>query len=185
MAAIAAGSNFSTLSEEGISLNTCYTIDTINKPEYPAMPFLFGQKTIGLDGSDWIFCEPAANYAIGTVVQLDVSWNATAITTAGIGNAGNMVGVMSQVASVTTSPTTTNYDGVWVQIGGLCPAISVVSSTSANAQLYSSTTAGALSSSSGGGAVAIEGITITTASTGAANKPGIIIVQPEIGTLTS
>ena len=181
MAAIASGLNFSTLNQEGIALNICNTINTTTNPEYPALPFALGQQTVGLDGSEWIYAKPAANYAIGTVGYFDTSWNFTALPTGSLStSSGLRVGVMSQVASVTASPTSTNYDGVWVQISGLCPAIQCAASTSANAQLYNmgATTTGQLTSTSSGNS-AINGVIITTATTGAATAPGVLN-YPEI-----
>ena len=177
MAAIASGLNFSTLSEDGIALNVCTTLSS-STPEYPSLPFAFGTKTIGLDGSEWVYAKPAGAYAIGAVGYFDTSWNFTALTTANATLSGNTVGVMSQVASTTASPSANqtsvpwSYDGVWVQIAGLCPAISGYTSTAANAQLYtvtpgsypgSAAAAGMLCSSSANSAVAINGITLTTA----------------------
>ena len=137
MAAIASGLNFSTLSEEGIALNIVNTLNTTTNPEYPALPFLFGTRTVGLDGSTWVYAKPQGLYQIGTVGYFDTSWNFYAITVANaLTTYGQQVGVLSQVATVTAVPTSTNYDGVWVQTSGLCPAITVAASTSANAQLY-------------------------------------------------
>jgi len=137
MAAIASGLNFSTISKEGVALSLINTINTAVNPEYPALPFALGDHTLGLDGSEWIYCKSAGLYPIGTVVVMDTSWNATAITVANaLLTSGQKVGVLSQVPTVVAVPTTTNYDGVWVQTSGLCPAITVAASTSANAQLY-------------------------------------------------
>ena len=177
MAAIASGLNFSTLSETGIALDLCNTINTTVNPEYPALPFALGTETIGLDGSHWIYASPAGAYAIGTVGYFNTAWTFTAITTTlASGISGVTMGVMSQVASVTASPTSTNYDGVWVQVSGLCPAILGAASTSAYAQLYTYTAAGEMNSSSAGSAVAINGIILTTAvgSGAAANAVGLL-----------
>jgi hypothetical protein len=185
MAAIASGLNFSTLSAEGFALNICSTINTTANPEYPATPVAFGTPTLGMDGSEWVYAKPAANYAIGTVGYLDTLWNFTALTTTNAsGISGVKVGVMSQVASVTASPTSTNYDGVWVQLDGLCPAIQGAASTAANAQLYTSATAGQITSTSGGN-VAINGIILTTAvgSGGAATAVGLLN-KPELALTT-
>lgn len=175
MAAITSGFNFSTLSEGGYAFNVCTTINTIMNPEYPLPPFAFGSKTLGLDNSEWVYVKPTSNYSVGTVGYIDSSWNFIALTTANSVNvAGQEVAVLSQVASVTTTPTQYLYDAVWVQTSGLCPAVSVVANTSANALLYTTTTPGALSSSLTGGALSINNITTLTASTGAGIEPGII-----------
>ena len=187
MAAIASGLNFSTLNQEGISLNTCLTLNTTINPEYPALPFAFGTQTIGLDGSEWIFVKPAGAYAIGIVGYMDTSWNFTALPVGSLATAlvGTRVGVMSQVASVTASPTSTNYDGVWVQISGLCPAILVAASTSANTQLYNmaATTVGQLTSTNSGN-TAINGVVATTAGGASAGTVPGILNYPEISLTT-
>lgn len=173
---IASGLNFSTLNKEGVALNICNTINTQTNIEYPSTPFAFGDTTLGMDGSKWVYAKPAGAYAVGTVGYLDTSWNFTALMTANAAAiSGQKVGVMSQVASVTATPTTTNYDGVWVQIDGLSPAILAAASTAANVQLYTSTTAGQLTSTSSGN-VAVNGIVLTTAvgAGGAANAPGLL-----------
>ena len=194
MAAIASGLNYNII-PDAISIATCTTISSAT-PEYPGLPFAFGTTAAGLDGSAWVYAKPAGAYAIGTVGYFDTSWNFTALTTANATLSGNLVGVMSQVASVTASPSANqtsvpwSYDGVWVQVAGLCPAISGYTSSSANAQLYtvtpgsypgSAATAGMLCSSSSNGAVAINGIVFTTAigSGGVANGVGILNA-PEI-----
>lgn len=181
MAAIASGLNFSTLSQEGIALNICNTINTSTAPEYPALPFALGTQTVGLDGSEWIYAKPASNYAIGIVGYFDTSWNFTALPVGALTTvSGLRVGVMSQVAATVASPSSTNYEGVWVQISGLCPAIQCAASTSANVQLYNmaATTVGQLTSTSSGNS-AVNGIIITTATTGAATAVGVLN-YPEI-----
>ena len=176
---IASGLNFSTLSAEGIALNICNTLNNTT-PEYPGLPFTFGTETLGLDGSKWIYAKPAGAYAVGTVGYLDTNWNFTALTTANAAAvSGLKVGVMSQVASVTASPSSTVYDGVWVQVDGACPAINVAASTTANAQLYTSTVAGQLTSTASTN-VALNGIVLTTAGgASAGNEPGMMN-SPEV-----
>lgn len=163
MAYTASGLAFSTESKEGVALNICTTLNTTQNPEYPALPMALGTRVEAVDNSVYVYVKPAANYAIGTVVYLDTSWNATAITTTNAaGISGQQIAVFSQVASVTASPTSTNYDGVWAQLSGGCPAIQGAASTAANAQLYTSATAGQLTSTSSSN-VALNGIILTTA----------------------
>lgn len=176
MAYTASGLAFATETKSGIALNVCTTLNTAQNPEYPALPQALGTRVEAVDGAVYVYCKPAAAYAIGTVVYLDTSWNATAVTTTNAaGISGQAIGVFSQVASVTASPTATNYDGVWTQIAGGCPAIQAAASTSANAQLYSSATAGQLTSTSSSN-VALNGIVLTTAvgSGGAATAVGYL-----------
>lgn len=173
MAAITSGFNYSTTTDSGIALNICTTINTILDPEYPLPPFVFGTRTDGLDNSQWVYAKPASSYTIGTVGYLDSNWNFIAITSTNSASVGGQeTAVLSQVASVTTTPTSTLYDAVWVQTSGLCPAVSVAASTSANVTLYTTTTPGQLSSTGVGNP--INNIVILTASTGAGTKPGVI-----------
>lgn len=180
MAFLLSGLNFSTESKEGIALNICTTINTTVNPEYPALPFQLGTTTFGLDGSSWIYCQPASNYAIGVVGYIDTSWKFTALTTSNATLSGQLVGVMSQVASVTATPTSTLFDGVWIQVHGGCPAIQGAASSAANAQLYTTTTAGQITSVSGGGNVALNGIILTTAVGGSAATAVGVLNNPEI-----
>lgn len=162
MAYLPSGLAFSTLSKEGANLAICTTLNTVQNPEYPALPFVLGERTVGTDGSEWIYVEPAGAYAVGTVGYIDANWEFHAITTTNAtANEGMMVGVFSQVASVTASPTATNYDGVWAQVAGGCAAIQVSASAAANVQLYASATPGQISDSATGGV--LNGIVLTVA----------------------
>lgn len=180
MAYAAAGLAISTLAKEGASLSTCSTVNTTLNPEYPALPFALGERTLGSDGSEWVYVSPAGAYAIGVAGYIDTSWTFTATTTAGTtALSGLSVGVMSQVASITASPTSTNYDGVWAQIAGGCPGVLVAASSAANAQLYTTTTAGRLTDQSAG-ANAINGIVLTTARGAGAGLAPAFLNFPEI-----
>lgn len=172
---IISGFNFSTVSQTGIAFDICWTINMIRFPEYPLPPFAFGTQVTGLDNSLWCFSKPAGAYAVGTVGYIDTKFSFTALTTSNAsGLVGSQVGVMSQVASVVAVPNANNYDGIWVQIGGASPAVSVTSSTTSFAQLYSSTTAGALTSTAGGQPV--NSVVTTVTSVGAGNQPGVISI---------
>ncbi len=177
MALIAAGLDFSTLNTEGINLAVCSTVNTLVNPEYPALPFQLGTRVNGTEDSEYIYCTTAGAYAIGSAgyISNDGAWTFTALTTTNATLSGSMVGVLSQCASVTATPTTTLYDGVWVQISGACAGVKCAASTTANTLMYSTATAGVLGSSSGSSAVAITGIVVTTATTPAATEPAVMI----------
>jgi hypothetical protein len=177
MALIAAGLDFSTLSSEGFALAICNTIDTKNNPEYPLQPVQLGTRTLATDGGEYIYVTTAANYVIGTVGSItnDGKWTFTALTTANATASGDMIGVMSQVASSVTTPTTTNYDCLWVQVAGGCPGMTVASGTAINSLLYSTTAAGVLNSTSASGAVLITGVVTTTTATSASAQPAVLM----------
>lgn len=179
MAYAAAGLAYSTLAKEGAALAICTTIDTSLNPEYPALPFALGERTLGTDGSAWVYVKPAAAYAIGTVGYINTSWTFTALTTSNATLSGLSVGVMSQVASATTA-TATNFDGLWVQVAGGCPGLLVKASSAANVQLYTTVTAGTLIDSSASSAVAINGIVLTTARGGTDGLAPAFLNFPEI-----
>jgi hypothetical protein len=177
MAYLPSGLAFSTLSKEGANLDLCTTIDTVENPEYPAAPFVFGERTIGTDASEWIYVEPAGAYAVGTVGYIDANWEFHALTTTNAAaNNGMMVGVMSQVASVTASPSATNYDGVWAQIAGGCAALQVSASAAANVQLYTTATAGQLSDTPSAGFV--NNVVLTVAEGGSAGTTTALLNFP-------
>lgn len=157
---------------EGVNLAVTY-VSNAQTPEYPAPPFALGQSVQAVDDAEYVFVKFAGAYPLGSVVYFDANWNATAITTANAAAiSGQQVGVMSQVASL-------GGDYGFVQKSGLAPAILVAAATAANAQLYTTTTAGELTSVATG-AVAISGIILTTAEGGAAGVAPGLLNSPEV-----
>lgn len=173
MAATASGLAFSTIGLEGIALNQTQTV-TSATPEYPGPTFSLGQKAIAVDDAEYVFVLAASTVTLGQVGYLDTSWNFTPLTTTNAaGVSGQLVAVASQVGIPSGS-----YG--WVQTKGLCPAILGAASTTANAQLYTSATAGQITSTSSGN-VALNGIILTTAvgGGGAATAVGLLN-NPEV-----
>lgn len=160
----------SVLSTEGIDLAATYTgysqtsaVSSTNSPDYPGPtgPFALGQVTKGSDGSEWIYV-----LAGGTITQGDVLiitntgtlWTANSITNA---LAASKLGDFLAVATL-TAITSGQYG--WVQRSGKCAGISVIASTAANTTLYTTTTAGRLSSASVASTTSIaSGIVLSTA----------------------
>lgn len=168
MAATASGLAFSTIGVEGVNLAQTQSPSSTT-PEYPGPSFSLGQKVIAVDGSEYIFALAPSTVTLGQVGYLDTSWNFTPLTsTNAAGVSGQLVAVASQVGIPAT-----NYG--WVQTKGLCPAILGAASTGANAQLYTSATAGQITTTSGGN-VALNGIILTTAvgGGGAATAVGLL-----------
>lgn len=173
---------FSTLSIEGIDLTASYTgynqasaQSSTNNPDYPGPtgPFTLGQITKGVDESEWVYVLAGTALAIGDVVIIDNTaalWTASAITnTNAASKLGDYVAVCPLVAIASGS-----YG--WVQRAGKCAAIDVVTNTSANVQLKTTSTAGRLISTiTTGTTVNISGIIITTAkATTTGTTPGIL-----------
>lgn len=173
---------FSTLSIEGIDLTATYTgynqasaQSSTNAPEYPGPtgPFTLGQVTKGVDDSEWVYVLAGSAIAIGDVVIITNTaalWTANSITsTLASSLLGDLVAVAPLVAIASGS-----YG--WVQRAGKCAAIDVVTSTSANAQLKTTSTAGRLTSVlATGSTVNISGIIITTSkATTTGTTPGLL-----------
>ena len=185
MAAVAAGLAYSTVGLEGVNLTVTQTSIPDNNAtlsslsqtagfEYPGPSFSLGQVARGVDNSEYVFVKAAAATAIGLVCYLDTSWNATLITTANAAAiSGALIATASQVAFA-------SGDYGWMQTKGLNPGINVATSTTANAQLYTSTVAGQLTSTVGAN-VALNGVILTTAqgAGGAGNAPGVLS-YPEV-----
>lgn len=162
----------STLSTEGIDLAATYTgysqtsaQSSTNTPDYPSPtgPFYLGQVTKGTDGSEWVYVLAGGTITQGDVVIITNTgtlWTANSITnTLAASKLGNFLAV------ATYTGFTSGYYG-WVQRSGKCSGISVIASTSANTQLYTTTTAGRLSSASVASTTSIAaGIVLATANT--------------------
>jgi len=180
MAATIAG--FSTLSIEGIDLTATYTgynqssaQSSTNNPDYPGPtgPFTLGQVTYGVDQSSWVYVLAGTAIAVGDVVIIDNTttlWTASSITnTNAASKLGDLVAVAPLVAIASGS-----YG--WVQRAGKCAAIDVITNTSANVQLKTTSTAGRLISTiTTGTTVNVNGIIITTAkATTTGTTPGVL-----------
>lgn len=181
MAYNASGLGFSTIGLDGVNLTLTYTVNTTSAigsgytPETPGAPFALGQVARAVDGSEYVFVKHAQATTVGQVGFMDTSWNFTTITsTNAAGLDGAYVGVASQLAASAASG-----DYGWVQVKGGCPALNVAASTLANAELFTSSTAGRLTSTSGG--VPISGVVLTAAEGGTAGNASATVNYPVIG----
>lgn len=161
---------FSTIGLEGADYTATYTgyaqssaVSSTNTPEYPGTngQYSLGQISKGADGSEWVYVLAGSAITQGDVVIITNTgtlWTATSITNAlAASKLGGWLG-----AQPFTAVTSGQY--CWVQRAGKCAGISVIASTSANTLLYSTTTAGRLSSASVASTTSIAaGIVLTTA----------------------
>ncbi|MEJ0092819.1 MAG: hypothetical protein WDN46_14280 [Methylocella sp.] len=172
MPATASGLAFATTPLEGVNLTITYTVNN-QTPEFPGPPFSLGQVVQGVDNSEYVFVKFAAAYPVGTVGFMDANWNFTALTSANAAAvSGQLVGVMSQVNSL-------GGDFGFVQTAGLSPAILTAASTPANTALFTSATAGQLTSTAAAN-VAIDGIILTTANGASAGVAPGLLNQPQV-----
>lgn len=178
---------FSTTSIEGIDLAAVYTgyaqasaQSSTNNPDYPGPtgPFQLGQVTKGTDDSEWVYVLAGGAITLGDAVIITNTgalWTATSITNAlALSKLGDLVGVAPLVAIGSGS-----YG--WVQRSGKCAGVSVLASMSANAALFTSTTAGRLGTSVASSTVAITGIVLTTANSTGATPTQAILNFPVVG----
>lgn len=162
----------STLSVEGIDLAATYTgyaqssaVSSTNTPDYPSPtgPFYLGQVTKGTDGSEWVYVLAGSAITQGDVVIITNTgalWTADSVTNT---LAASKLG--SYLAAATYTGISSGYYG-WVQRSGKCLGISVIASTTKNTTLYTTTTAGKLSSASVASTTSIaSGIVLATAAT--------------------
>lgn len=98
--------------------------------------FALGDKIVaGGGGGDWVFCVAATDLAVGNVVGVDKNYLATKITKA-IADAGTWVAVCPIAV--------TSGDYFWAQFTGVIANMLVKASCAADAQLFTSATAGYL-----------------------------------------
>lgn len=159
---------YQTLNTSGVNLKESYAPpSTTNYPYTPAPPFAVGQIVLGTDNSSWVFCIANGALAAGDVVQLSSVFVATGITTS---NA--LFG--SAVAVVPYAVADTYY--FWAQRSGQAAAIAASTGVLANVQLYTTSTAGRLSSSS---TTSIVGIILNA--TAASNLAAGRLNSPTVG----
>ncbi len=163
---------FQTFSIEGIDLSATYTgynqasaQSSTNNPDYPSLTgqFSLGQVAKGTDGSEWVYVLAGGAITQGDVVLITNTgslWTANSVTNT---LAASKLGDYLAVASLSTVASG-SYG--WVQRSGKCAGISVIASTTANVTMYTTTTAGKLSSASVASTTSIaSGIVLATAGT--------------------
>lgn len=152
----------------GVALGAIWSVDSgvYSTGDQPPLPV--GTRVTATDGSVWV------NVTLGTggvtetgyAVVFDENFDAVMLTTS-VDSYGDQVGIPACGAAVAT-------DVIWVQIAGVCAAIQVTASASANAALFATVTGGQLNS---GGTTSpyISGITLTTARGGTdGTAPGVL-----------
>lgn len=164
--------NVSTSNMLGVNLTQTQNVSTAT-PEYPGNQFSLGTTVTSTDGGEYIFAAATVAIPLGSVVYFDLNWNAVPLTTTnGTGISGSRVGVASQVPFAIA-------DRGWIQVAGLCPAILVGASTAAFAQLYTTATAGQLSSTATS-SLAINGVIINTTAPASAGVVAGTLNNPEL-----
>lgn len=151
--------NFGTLNTEGVSLSTTYTpynqavaASTTNSPDNPGPPFTVGTKVIGSNGSEYVFVLAGSAITQFQAVSLDANFNAVPLTTA--------LGLQLLPIAFATQTAIANAAYGWVQITGEGMSVLCRANTTKLTALYTSTSAGVVSSVSS--SVLIAGLILTT-----------------------
>lgn len=183
---------YSTTSQEGIDINTVFTLSTAT-PEYPRPPFIPGELAWGTDGSEWVYCTASITIAPGSVVVVSAVPGSWSVALIGGGTIASTVAPVGQLIGVTgagtgsvaipapASPQTATY--FWVQRAGNAPNVKSAATTTKNAQLYSSaTTAGIVTSTAGGAGTSyqVNGLVISQAA-GSTAGPNTAVLNYPVG----
>lgn len=185
------GTIYNTTSQEGIDINSVFILDT-STPEYPAPPFLPGEKAWGTDGTEWVYCTASITIPPSSVVKISEvpgSWSVALIGGATIASppTGDLVGVVGGgTGSVAVPAPSGTQKGAyfWVQRAGNCPNVSCAAATTQNAQLHSSATvAGEVSSTAGGSGTTylVNGMVISQAAGSVAGPNTAVLNYPTVG----
>lgn len=174
---------YSTTNVEGVDVLAVYTPSTATStafvPEYPAAPFLPGTRvSMGYGNSEYVFVNTAAATSIskGNVCVLSTGFSAAPLTTTIAATAG--FGLQMGVAMATAA--TGSY--LWMQTRGASPAISAVASAGFLVPLYSTATAGTVTSTAATGTnYPVYGITLISVATTTATLAVGNITSIELG----
>ena len=175
---------FSTLNTEGVDVNAVYTVSTATstayQPEYPMPPFSVGTEVLGNNGSKFLFTTVSTSCSKGNVcVVSDTSYDVVPLVTSiAAANFGLQLGVAMATG------TTGQY--LFVQTQGQNQAVSIVGSTTAGVPLYSSTTAGALTSvATVATSFPVYGVVLYTTATSAQVLATAQLTSLELGVITA
>jgi len=152
----------------GVNLAEIWSVDSGTYSDGDQPPLPVGTRVTATDGSVWVNVTVGVGGVTetGYAVVFDETFSAVMLTTS-VDAYGDQVGIPACGVAVAT-------DVIWVQIAGVCPAIMVSASASANAALFATADAGELNS---GGTTSpyISGVVLTTARGGTdGTAPGVL-----------
>lgn len=165
--------DFSTLDISGVNLQETFTPPAPGSRNISAQPaFAIGTQVLGTDGGLYVYTVAAGPVTIGDWQILDSAFNTQSITTA---NAlfGSRVGVFAGSSNMLPG------DYGWVQIMGTAPASDYIVA-SANSQLFTTTTPGALTTTSAAGASQVNGAYAPLAQVGQGTNLAVM-TSPHVG----
>lgn len=165
---MATPSNFGTINTSGIDPTTYYVVSASLTPETPAPPFVVGTMAYGNNGSEFIFVQASTSISLGDFLAVTNGETANSLTSTNIvSSLGARIGMAATVLaqSVTFIPAGAYF---WATMRGSSLAgnagSAVTAPVASNVQLFTSATAGAVTS-------------VTTSSSLAAGLGGIQVVS--------
>jgi hypothetical protein len=137
--------NFSTLPTDGIDFTQVYTINTSSSgganyaPEFPAPPFAIGQRVIGSNDSEYVFCQVnTGSIAQWSAVAIDNLFQVSTLTMA-LASKKYQFGIAPVAATFTNTTTIATY--MWIAVKGSNLAVLTRAASTAFARtMYVSTT---------------------------------------------
>ena len=177
---MASPTNYNTLSKEGVDVSVMYTVTASTTPETPAPPFAVGDICEGINNAAWVFVQASTSITYNDFVVIKGTAQANSMTTTTIAAAGGaQIGVAPGSTSAGGGANPAILAGVyfWAQIRGNIVAGNAIAATStSNVALYTSATAGIVSSTSTG--QPLGGIVMTASAT--ANPQTFQLTWPRV-----
>ena len=171
----------STLNSSGVDVNAVYTAATATAtgydPAYPNPPFLVGTSVLGNNNSKWMFVSVATSCSKGDFCRTSISFAVTPLVTADAGAAfGQQIGI--------AMATGTTGQFLWLQTTGENQAANVVAATTAAVPLFTSSTAGRLTSvATNATSYPVYGVQLWTTATAAQTQGTAQMTSIELGTI--
>lgn len=164
---MASPTSFNTLNKEGVDVTVVYTMTASTTPETPSPPFAVGDVAEGMFGARWVFVQASTSVTFNDWVAIKGSMQANSLTTTNIAAAGGVqLGVApgATASNGGTNATMTAGTYFWAQVQGSQVAANGIAATStSNVDLFTSATAGILTSTSGG--IGVAGAIVTASLT--------------------
>lgn len=177
---------YGTLNKDGVDMTVVYTVTASTTPETPAPPFLVGEQVFANNGSIFIFCQASTSISPNDFLAIKSSGQANSLTTTNIAASGGVqIGVApgATAGNGGTNPAMLAGTYFWAALTGhQIPANAVAATTTSNVQLYTSATAGIVTSLTTSG-VALGGIVVVASAT--ANPQTFMLTWPRAVVLFS
>lgn len=170
--------DFATSNSGGVDPTLYYIAVASVTPETPAPPFQLGTQVFANFGSEFVFVQASTSISLGDFLAINNAGQANSLTTTNVQSSlGCRIGMAAATVkqSVTFIPAGAFF---WAQTrGSNCSgnAASLISTASPQVQLWTSATAGAVTSVSG--AVPILGVEVIT-STSLSPNPVFMLTWP-------